>query len=86
MGPAQATVAVFDESTRAGSVLLDDGTEVGFEAEALAGTGLRLLRRGQRVRIETEGDDRPRRVVRLQILTLPWPENDEGPASTAGPS
>jgi 2-phospho-L-lactate/phosphoenolpyruvate guanylyltransferase len=82
----QATVSAFDEVTRSGAVLLDDGTEIGFTSGALAGTGLRLLRRGQRVRIETAGDGSSRRVVRLQILTLPWPGNDDGPASSAGPS
>ncbi len=82
----QATVAGFDESTGAGSVLLDDGTSIGFGRDALAGTGLRLLRRGQRVRIETAGEGASLTVVRLQILTLPWPGHDEGPASEAGPS
>jgi 2-phospho-L-lactate guanylyltransferase len=82
----QATVAAFDESTGAGSVLLDDGADIGFGREALAGTGLRLLRRGQRVRIETAGEGTSLVVVRLQILTLPWPGHDEGPASDAGPS
>jgi 2-phospho-L-lactate/phosphoenolpyruvate guanylyltransferase len=82
----QATVSAFDEETRGGAVLLDDGTELPFAADALSGTGLRLLRRGQRVRIETAGDVASRSVVRLQILTLPWPWQDEGPASKAGPS
>lgn len=86
----QATVSAFDAATRGGAVLLDDGTELTFVADALAGTGLRLLRRGQRVRIETEGDGASRSVARLQILTLPWPSHDkgydEGPASSAGPS
>jgi 2-phospho-L-lactate guanylyltransferase len=82
----QATVSAFDEGTRAGAVLLDDGTEIPFDAEAMAGNGLRLLRRGQRVRIETAGDGGSRRVVRLQILTLPWSGHHEGPASSAGPS
>ena len=49
----QATDSAYDEKTRGGAVLLDDGTELEFGPAALAGTGLRLLRRGQRVRIET---------------------------------
>jgi cold shock CspA family protein len=85
----QATVSAFDEASRGGAVLLDDGTELSFVADALTGTGLRLLRRGQRVRIETEGEGQARSVVRLQMLTLPWPSpetgHDEGPASSAGP-
>ena len=53
----QGTVATFDAATRSGSLLLDDGTELRFPAAAFDASGLRLLRLGQRVRIE----HRPRR-------------------------
>jgi len=66
----QATVSSFDSATFTGSVLLDDGVEVPFPAQALAGTGLRLLRPGQRVRLQTTGDGESLRVSALQILTL----------------
>lgn len=66
----QATVSSFDPATFSGAVLLDDGVELPFAAEALAGTGLRLLRPGQRVRLETSGEDATLKVQRLQILTL----------------
>jgi 2-phospho-L-lactate guanylyltransferase len=66
----QATVSRFDEATRGGAVLLDDGIELPFAGAALQGTGLRLLRPGQRVRITTSGDAADRRVDTLQILTL----------------
>jgi 2-phospho-L-lactate/phosphoenolpyruvate guanylyltransferase len=62
----QATVSEFDPQTRAGAVLLDDGVRLPFDAEALAGTGLRLLRRGQRVDVTVDADE----VTALQILTL----------------
>lgn len=62
----QATVASYDESSRSGSVFLDDGTRLTFDESALEGTGLRLLRPGQRVRIE----GRPGVIEHLQILTL----------------
>ena len=66
----QATVSRFDATTGDGAVLLDDGRELLFPVAALAGTGLRLLRPGQRVRVElTDSADRPS-VQRLQILTL----------------
>ncbi|HEU5045572.1 MAG TPA: hypothetical protein VFT75_15725 [Nocardioidaceae bacterium] len=65
----QATVMRYDAATLSGAVVLDDGTELPFPAEALAGTGLRLLRPGQRVRIATTGEGD--RVTTLQILTLP---------------
>ncbi|MGW0464345.1 hypothetical protein ACWDX6_03565 [Streptomyces sp. NPDC003027] len=65
----QATAYTYDPETRSGSVLLDDGTPVEFGAEAFEAGGLRLLRPGQRVRIETEpapGDAAPR----ITLITL----------------
>ncbi|HET6625457.1 MAG TPA: hypothetical protein VFG63_03635 [Nocardioidaceae bacterium] len=66
----QATVSSFDPDTFTGSVLLDDGVEIPFPSTALAGTGLRLLRPGQRVRLETSGSADSLQVQALQILTL----------------
>jgi cold shock CspA family protein len=75
----QATVSSFDADTGAGTLLLDDGVELAFGPDAIAGTGLRLLRPGQRVRIETAARESPgdgtvgatgAEVTRLQILTL----------------
>lgn len=66
----QATVSSFDPATFCGAVLLDDGVELPFAASALAGSGLRLLRPGQRVRLETSGEAGGLRVQRMQILTL----------------
>ncbi len=66
----QATVSRFDAATGDGAVLFDDGRELPFPGTALAGTGLRLLRPGQRVRVElTDSGVRPS-VRHLQILTL----------------
>lgn len=62
----QGTVSRFDEQTRSGAVLLDDGVEIPFASDALAGTGLRLLRKGQRVTVTTDSES----VRSLQILTL----------------
>ena len=70
LAAVQATVSAFDPQTREGRVLMDDGVELGFPASALDGTGLRLLRPGQRLRLETTGENPPR-VVAVQILTLP---------------
>ncbi|GAA4228755.1 hypothetical protein GCM10022254_19520 [Actinomadura meridiana] len=60
----QATVKEFDTRTRTGSVLLDDGTELPFDAEAFAAGGLRLLRFGQRVNLAVDDDDR------ISVVTL----------------
>ncbi|MEV5534227.1 hypothetical protein [Streptomyces prunicolor] len=63
----QATAYTYDAGTRTGSVLLDDGTPVPFDAPAFDAGGLRLLRPGQRVRIETEG---PKDGLRVTLVTL----------------
>ncbi|MFV2020522.1 cold-shock protein [Micromonospora sp. LOL_023] len=59
----QGTVATFDPATRTGTVLLDDGAELTFPSEAFDASGLRLLRLGQRVRIEHDGSGRVNRVT-----------------------
>lgn len=66
----QATAFTYDPQTRSGSVLLDDGTPLPFDGVAFAAGGLRLLRPGQRVRIETEGEGEGRRIVLVTLQTL----------------
>jgi 2-phospho-L-lactate guanylyltransferase len=66
----QATVSSFDPDSGAGTVLLDDGVELGFDPAAFARSGLRLLRPGQRVRVVTAGSGVDLMVSDLQILTL----------------
>jgi cold shock CspA family protein len=63
VGPVQATVAKFDRETGAGRVLLDNGSPVDFSAEAFADGGLRFLRPGQRVKLETAPDGTVTRVT-----------------------
>jgi 2-phospho-L-lactate/phosphoenolpyruvate guanylyltransferase len=62
-----ATVSAFDPASGIIKVLLDDGVELDVDPEAFAASRLRLLRTGQRVRVELTGDV----VTNLQILTLP---------------
>ncbi|WP_171064346.1 hypothetical protein [Actinomadura soli] len=59
----QGTVKEYDTETRSGSVLLDDGTELPFDADAFAAGGLRFLRFGQRVNLAMDGD-------RISVVTL----------------
>ncbi|MFF3750825.1 hypothetical protein ACFYYH_10240 [Streptomyces sp. NPDC002018] len=66
----QATSYTYDSETRSGSVLLDDGTPVEFDAAAFDAGGLRMLRPGQRVRIETEGEGAARRVTLVTLYTF----------------
>lgn len=63
----QGTVASYDAATRSGVLLLDDGTEMRFPARAFDASGLRLLRLGQRVRIDTDPDGE---VVRVTLPTM----------------
>ncbi|MFJ9583449.1 hypothetical protein [Streptomyces acidicola] len=66
----QATAYTYDPETRSGQVLLDDGTPVTFDAAAFDAGGLRLLRPGQRVRIETEGEGGTRRITLVTLQTF----------------
>lgn len=50
----QGTVASFDAQSRSGRLILDDGSEIEFGREAFDASGLRLLRLGQRLRIERD--------------------------------
>ena len=63
----QGTVATFDSETRSGTVLLDDGTQVAYDAPAFDSSGLRLLRLGQRIRLDTDADGR---VRGLSLITM----------------
>ncbi|MEU7059609.1 hypothetical protein [Streptomyces sp. NPDC046197] len=66
----QATAYTYDPETRSGQVLLDDGTPVPFDAPAFDAGGLRLLRPGQRVRIETEGEGPGLRITLVTLQTF----------------
>ncbi|MBT8225046.1 MAG: cold-shock protein [Dactylosporangium sp.] len=68
MRPLQGTVATFDTTTRAGTVLLDSGAQVGFSDAAFAASELRLLRPGQRIRLERKADGS---IHRVTLITLP---------------
>ncbi len=63
----QGTASEFDPGTGVGAVLLDDGKRLGFPAPAFAASGLRLLRIGQRVRLEQASDGT---VVRVALVTM----------------
>ena len=57
----QATVTSYDGS--GADVVLDDGRRLEVGPAALAGSGIRLLRPGQRVQIRLDGDV----VVQLRL-------------------
>jgi cold shock CspA family protein len=66
----QATVAGFDPADGSGHVFLDDGTEIEFGPEAFAASGLRFLRRGQRVAIRRGPSGA---ISALTLATFPLP-------------
>jgi 2-phospho-L-lactate guanylyltransferase len=66
----QATAYTYDPETRSGQVLLDDGTPMPFDASAFDKGGFRLLRPGQRVRIEVEGVEGVDNARRITLITL----------------
>ena len=61
----------FNPVTRSGTVLLDDGVELRYDTAAFDAGDARLLRVGQRVRVELHDDSGVRRVTYLTIATLP---------------
>ncbi|KAB2342469.1 hypothetical protein [Actinomadura rudentiformis] len=66
----QGTVRTYDAGTRSGSVLLDDGTELPFDAAAFDAGGLRMLRFGQRVNLALDDTDH---VSVITLSTFPLP-------------
>jgi cold shock CspA family protein len=66
----QGTIRHYDVDERAGSLLLDDRTEVAIDRTSTEGSGLRYLRIGQRVSLDV-ADESGRKVARnLRILTF----------------
>lgn len=58
----------YDQTTRTGSVLLDSGALMEFDSAAFDAGGLRLLRLGQRVRLDTDAGGV---ITRVTLATLP---------------
>jgi cold shock CspA family protein len=59
----QGTIMMFDPATREGIVVRDsDRTEIVLAADALSGSIFRMLRQGQRVTFELDGDGRATEV------------------------
>jgi hypothetical protein len=69
----QATVREFDPGTGSGSVFLDDGSVCPFGPDIFAASGLRLLRRGQRVAIRCGPSGA---ITALALATLPLPAKE----------
>ena len=72
----QGTVRGFDPADRSGSVFLDDDTVCEFGPQVFAASGLRLLRRGQRVAIRRGPSGA---ITALTLATLPLPGEAAAP-------
>jgi cold shock CspA family protein len=67
---AQGTVKRYDVDGHAGSVLLDDGTEIDIDPVSTQDSGLRYLRLGQRVKFEIVEHGEAKLARKLRILTV----------------
>ena len=76
----QGTVREFDTASGAGSVFFDDGSVWTFGPEVFAASGLRLLRRGQRVAVRCGPSGE---ITAIALATLPLPPQDEPGAMTS---
>jgi len=81
VGPVQGTVRGFDPAEGSGSVFLDDGTVCEFGPAVFAASGLRLLRRGQRVAIRRGPSGA---ITALTLATLPLPGEARAPGEGRG--
>ncbi|HEX6400856.1 MAG TPA: hypothetical protein VF108_10375 [Actinomycetota bacterium] len=66
----QGTIKEFDDGSRTGSLLTDDRAEISIDADSLEGSGLLVLRIGQRVKFDTEERDGARIARRLRLVTF----------------
>jgi cold shock CspA family protein len=66
----QGTVKTYDPETRSGVLLSDDGAEVTFDAAAMKGSALRLLRIGQRLDFRTGENGEQAAAGSLKIPTF----------------
>ena len=65
----QGTIKSFDPESRAGTLVLDDQTELSFDSQTFMASGLEELRLGQRVRFELDDAD-DRRVRTLNLVSF----------------
>ena len=76
----QATVASFDAESGSGTVVLDDGLRLGFDAAVFTRSGARMLRPGQRVFLEI---DRSGTIPAVSEMWLFHPRKTTGGTATS---
>lgn len=66
----QGTIKHFDPTTRDGSLMTEDHTEVGIDATSVEGAGILTLRIGQRVRFDLVEEGGRKLARTLRIVTF----------------
>ena len=66
----QGTIRDFDDEHRAGTLLMDDRTEVGIDATSIEGAGILTLRIGQRVRFDLVEEGGRKLAKTLRLVTF----------------
>lgn len=66
----QGTIKDFDIEERTGSLLMEDRTEVSIDATSIEGSGIRMLRIGQRVKFDLIEEGGRKLARTLQIVTF----------------
>ena len=66
----QGTIKSFDPESRAGTLVLDDQTELPFDTQTFQASGLEELRIGQRVRFKLDSEGDQRRVRNLDLVSF----------------
>ena len=66
----QGTIKNFDFDERAGSLLMEDRTEVLIDATSVEGSGIRTLRIGQRVKFDLVEESGRKLARTLRIVTF----------------
>jgi len=67
---AQGTIKDFDDTTRNGSLLTDDRTEIAIDDRSIGDEAIRTLRIGQRVRFTLEETDGAQIARDLRLVTF----------------
>ena len=67
---AQGTIKDYDDQTKAGSLLMDDRSEVVIDATSIEGSNILTLRLGQRVRFDLDDASGSPVARQLRLVTF----------------
>jgi cold shock CspA family protein len=67
---AQGTIKDYDPSSKAGSLLMEDGAEIAIDAGSIGDDAIRTLRLGQRVRFDIAQESGHAVARELRLVTF----------------